>query len=91
VAYLYNAIASARLGKAEQAEASARKGILLDKEKRIPRLSYVLGLILIEKHEFGESAKYLRTYLELAPNAKDAAIVHEQLAKIEAAAAASPR
>src|ERR1035438_10342299 len=54
-AYLYHAIASARVGKIEQAEASARKGLLLDKEKRIPRLSYVLGLILIEKHEFSES------------------------------------
>jgi tetratricopeptide (TPR) repeat protein len=85
-AYLYNAIASARLNKMEQAEASARKGLLLDKEKKIPRLSYVLGLILIEKREFSESAKCLRTYLELAPNAKDAALVHEQLTKIEAAA-----
>lgn len=85
-AYLYNAIASAQLGKMEQAEASARKGLLLDKEKRIPRLSYVLGLILMQKREFSESAKCLRTYLELAPNAKDAAIVHEQLTKLEAAA-----
>ncbi|HTB10204.1 MAG TPA: tetratricopeptide repeat protein [Bryobacteraceae bacterium] len=90
-AYLYNAIANARLNKMEQAEASARKGLLLDKEKRIPRLSYVLGLILIEKHELAESAKYLRAYLELAPNAKDAPIVREQLTKIEAAAAAPPR
>jgi tetratricopeptide (TPR) repeat protein len=89
-AYLYNAIASARLNKMEQAEASARKGLLLDKERKIPRLSYVLGLILIEKHEFSESAKCLRTYLELAPNAKDAAIVHEQLTKIEAAATPHP-
>ncbi len=85
-AYLYNAIASAHLGKMDQAEVSARKGLLVDKEKRIPRLSYVLGLILIEKHEFSESAKCLRTYLELAPNAKDAAMVHEQITKIEAAA-----
>jgi tetratricopeptide (TPR) repeat protein len=85
VAYLYNAIASARLNKAEQAEVSARKGLLLDKERKIPRLNYVLGLLLMQKHEFGESAKCLRTYLELAPNAKDAAIVREELAKIEAA------
>jgi len=86
VAYLYNAIANARLNKAEQAEIAARKGLLLDKERKIARLSYVLGLILMQKHEFSESAKCLRTYLELAPNAKDAAIVHQELAKIEAAA-----
>jgi tetratricopeptide (TPR) repeat protein len=83
-AYLYNAIASAQLGKMEQAEASARKGLLFDKEHRIPRLSYVLGLILMQKHELAESAKCLRTYLELAPNAKDAPIVRAELTKIEA-------
>jgi tetratricopeptide (TPR) repeat protein len=90
-AYLYNAIANAQLNKMEQAEVAARKGLLLDKERKIPRLSYVLGLILMQKHEFSESAKCLRTYLELAPNAKDAAIVQQQLTKIEAAATSPPR
>ncbi len=90
-AYLYNAIANAQLNKMEQAEASARKGLLLDKDHKIPRLNYVLGLLLMQKHEFSESAKCLRAYLELAPNAKDAAIVHQELAKIEAAAATPPR
>jgi hypothetical protein len=45
----------------------------------------------MQKHEFSESAKCLRTYLELAPNAKDAAIVQQQLTKIEAAATSPPR
>lgn len=85
-AYLYYAIANAQLHKMEQAETAARQGLRLDKERRVPRLNYVLGLILMEKHEFSESAKCLRAYLELAPNAKDAAAVHEQLTKIEAAA-----
>ena len=89
-AYLYNAVANARLNKMEQAEVAARKGLALDKERKIPRLSYVLGLILMQKHEFSESAKCLRTYLELAPNAKDAAIVHGELTKLEAAAATIP-
>ncbi len=89
-AYLYSAVANARLNRTEQAELAAREGLRLDKERKIPRLSYVLGLILMEKHEFSESAKCLRTYLELAPNAKDAAMVHEQLTKIEAAATAVP-
>jgi tetratricopeptide (TPR) repeat protein len=91
VAYLYNAIANAQLHKMDQAEVIAREGLRLDKDRRIPRLSYVLGLILMEKHEFTESAKCLRTYLELAPNAKDAAAVHEQLTKIEASATTPPR
>jgi tetratricopeptide (TPR) repeat protein len=85
-AYLYNAVANARLDKVEQAELAARQGMAVDKEKKFPRLSYVLALILMQKHEYSESAKFLRTYLELAPNAKDAIVVREELAKIEAAA-----
>jgi tetratricopeptide (TPR) repeat protein len=90
-AYLYNAVANARLDKVEQAELAARQGLRLDKERRLPRLSYVLGLILMQKHEYSESAKCFRTYLELAPNAKDAAIVREELTKIEAAASTPPK
>lgn len=86
-AYLYNAVANARLNNIEQAELAVRQGLRLDKERKIPRLSYVLGLILMQKHEFTESAKCLRAYLELAPNAKDATLVREELTKIEAAAA----
>ncbi len=85
-AYLYGAIAKANLNKVEEAELAARQGLRLDKERKIPRLSYVLGLILMRKHEYGESAKCLRTYLELAPNAKDAAVVRQELTRIEAAA-----
>jgi tetratricopeptide (TPR) repeat protein len=90
-AYLYSAIANARLNKMEQAELAARQGLRLDKERKIPRLSYVLGLILMQKHEYGDSAKCLRTYLELAPNAKDAAIVRQELTRIDAAATVPPR
>ena len=85
-AYLFNAVANARLNKVDQAEAAAREGVRVDKEKKFPRLSYVLALILMQKHEFGESAKCFRTYLELAPNAKDAPAVREELARMEAAA-----
>jgi tetratricopeptide (TPR) repeat protein len=85
-AYLYHAVASARLDKVDQAEHSAREGIRLDKDRKIARLSYVLGLILMQKHENIESAKCFCAYLELAPNAKDAPMVREQLAKLEAGA-----
>ena len=45
-AYLYNAIANARLNNADDAERAARVGLRIDKEGRVPRLRYVLGLIL---------------------------------------------
>jgi len=89
-AYLYNAVASARLNKVEEAERAVREGLRLDKEQRIPRMNYVLGLILMTKKEYAESAKCFRRYLELAPNAGDAAIVRQQLPKLEELAATPP-
>jgi tetratricopeptide (TPR) repeat protein len=86
-AYLFNAVANARLNKPEEAERAVREGMRLDKEQRIPRLNYVLGLILMDKKAYAESAKCFRKYLELAPNANDAAIVRQQVPKLEELAA----
>jgi len=86
-AYLFNAVANARLNKMEEAERAARAGLRLDKEQKIPRMNYVLGLILMEKKEYAESARCFRKYLELAPNANDAAVVRQQLPKLEELAA----
>jgi len=82
-AWLYNAIAKAHLGLVEEAEHSAREGLRVDKEQRIPRLSYVLGLILLAKRQFVESAECLRNYLKMVPNARDADVVRQQLAEFE--------
>ena len=86
-AYLLNAVANARLNRPVEAEKAAREGLRLDKEFRIPRISYVLGLILMEKKEYAESARCFRKYLELAPNANDAAVVRQQVPKLEELAA----
>lgn len=90
-AYLYNAIANARLNHMEAAEHAAREGLRLDKDHRVPRLRFVLALILMGKNENTESARYFRAYLELAPNANDAAAVRQQLRQLDAAAAARPQ
>jgi tetratricopeptide (TPR) repeat protein len=82
-AYLINAIANARLNRIEAAERAARAGLEVDKERKIPRLSYVTGLILLQKEQYADAAEYLRAYLELAPNARDAAVVREQVAKLD--------
>jgi tetratricopeptide (TPR) repeat protein len=90
-AYVFNAVANAKLNNMEGAEHAAREGLRVDKERKVARLSYVLGLILAQKREYAESAKLFRAYLELAPNAADAAIVRQQLPQIEQAAGGSPR
>jgi len=89
-AYLINAVANANLNRIDAAELAARDGLRVDKERKVPRLNYVLGLLLINKQQYAESAKYLRAYLELAPNARDAAAVREQVAKLDRQAETGP-
>ena len=90
-AYLYNAVANARLNRTEVAERAAREGLHIDKEHTIPRLNLVLALILMGKNQNAEAAGYFREYLALAPNANDAAAVRQQLSRPDAAAAARPQ
>jgi tetratricopeptide (TPR) repeat protein len=90
-AYLLNAIAKARLQRLDDAERAARAGLLIDQNRRMPRLSYVLGLILAQKRQYAESAERFRDYLKYMPNAKDAEIVREQVAKLDQAAVADKR
>ncbi|MGO9009029.1 MAG: tetratricopeptide repeat protein [Bryobacteraceae bacterium] len=90
-AYIYNAVANARLNHTDAAERAAREGLRIDKDHRVPRLNLVLALILMGKSESAEAAKCFRDYLALAPNANDAAAVRQQLSRLDAAAAAQPR
>ena len=90
-AYLYNAFANAQLNKFAEAESAARKGLALDKERKLPRLNYVLGLLLMQKRDYAGAATCLRSYLEMAPNAPDAAAVRQELTRIEALASSSGR
>jgi tetratricopeptide (TPR) repeat protein len=90
-AYLLNAIANARLGRMDEAERAARAGLLIDHNRRMPRLSYVLGLILAEKHQYAESVEQFRDYLKYMPNARDAETVRQHISKLEQSAVAAKR
>jgi tetratricopeptide (TPR) repeat protein len=90
-AYLFNAIANSKLNRTAEAEAAARAGLRIDRGHGVPKLSFVLAMILMGKHENAEAVQRFREYLALAPDAKDAAAVRQQVSQLEAAAAAKPR
>lgn len=81
--WYYSSVANYYLAHYEEAERSARKGIQADVEHRIPKLEYLLGVILARKHEFQGATEHMRNYVRLAPKAPDVAQVNEQIAKIE--------
>jgi tetratricopeptide (TPR) repeat protein len=91
LAYLFNAIASASLGKVEVAEKSAREAIKVDASRQFPRAEYVLGLILVDKHDYDGALALLRSYIQRAPNAPDAARIKMQISQVENLARAQPQ
>jgi tetratricopeptide (TPR) repeat protein len=81
--WYYNSAANYYLAHYDEAEKGARQGIQTDVEHRIPKLEYLLGVILARKHDFQGATEHMRNYVRLAPKAPDIAQVNEQIAKIE--------
>src|SRR5437667_3784108 len=82
-AYFYNAVANYKLNKIEDAEKSALKAEHLDLRNRFPQLHLLLAEILARKNNYAMAILETKTYLDLAPQAKDADQVREKLAKLE--------
>ncbi|HVO79608.1 MAG TPA: tetratricopeptide repeat protein [Terriglobales bacterium] len=81
-AWFFNAVSSYFLQNFERSEKSARQGIRVDEEHTIPKLEYVLGMVLMEKHEYQEAAVHMRQYLRLVHNPADVGEAQKQLAEI---------
>ena len=88
--YFLDSVAQFNLKHVDEAEKSAREALKLDPQNRIPAINHVLGVILATKGEFEAAAGFMKTYLKLAPNARDAAQVKQQLAEVEKVAQAQP-
>ena len=73
--------------KEDGAEGAARKAIALDKEHKLPRAEYVLGLILAEDGNYAEAIAHLRRYLALEPRASEAPAVRSRIKALQASEA----
>jgi tetratricopeptide (TPR) repeat protein len=82
-AYFYNSVANYKLNRIEDAEKSALKAEHLDLRTRFPQLHLLLAEIFTRKNNYATAISEIQTYLELAPHAKNADQVREQLAKLE--------
>ncbi len=88
LAFVFNAIANAQLGRLDDAEKSAREAIKLDKNHQIPRAEYVLGTILADKRDYNDALPLMKSYIEHAPNAPDSETVKKQISQVETLAKA---
>ncbi len=82
-AYFLNSMAHLNLKNNSEAEKSAREAIKMEYWRKRPQLEQILGLALAFQNQYEEAAVHLRRYLELTPNARNAALVREQLSRLE--------
>ncbi len=78
-----NAVANYCLRRFDLAERSALRGLDIDAQHRVPKLEYVLGLVLLEQHEPRGAAEHIRSFLRLTQNSADTAFVQQQLEELE--------
>jgi tetratricopeptide (TPR) repeat protein len=81
--YFLNSVANFNLKNFEAAEKSALEAQKLDTKHRNPKIDQIMGLLLIEKRDYPAAAEQLRSYLQFAPSAPDAAQVRQQLAELD--------
>jgi tetratricopeptide (TPR) repeat protein len=90
-AYFLSAFANFYLNRLDAAERSSREVVKLDSDRSIPRARYVLGAVLIEKHDYAGAAEQLREYVDIAEPGPDVARAKEMLAQLEARLGAGSR
>jgi tetratricopeptide (TPR) repeat protein len=81
-AWLLNSLGNFYLHNLPEAEKSARRGLKVDDQHQVPKLEYLLGMILAQKHEYPEAALHVQNYLKLATQPAEVASAQKQLDEI---------
>ena len=81
-AWFSNAISQYGQGNLVAAEKSARRGLQIDSEHRVPKLEYLLGLVLIEKPAYDEAVQHIQAFLKHATQTSDVAEAQRKLDEI---------
>lgn len=81
-AWLRNAVGNYYLQNLPEAEKSARHGMKVDDQHQVPRLEYLLGVILIQRRNYTEAATHIQNYLKVATQPSEIEAAQKQLAEI---------
>ena len=81
--WFYNCVSKYHLGNLDAAESSGLQGVKVDRQHRIPKMEYVLGTILAQKHDYPGATQHLGNYLVLSPDGPEAEDARRQLAEVD--------
>ena len=83
IAYFLNGVANYYLRNLDAAEKTVRQGIKVDDGHRIPKLHYLLGMILLQKGDYQGASASLKQYLQLTKQPAEIAEAQKELTEIE--------
>jgi tetratricopeptide (TPR) repeat protein len=83
--WLYNSIANYYMQNFDKAQKSAESGLNIDPKHQVPKLEYILGIVLAQKHDYPNALVHVRNYIRLVPNAPDIQIAQQQASELEKA------
>jgi len=81
--WFLNSAAYFKMGNAKQAEESVTRGLRLDPKHQVPQMEYLYGLILATKQDYKSASEHVSAYLQLSPQASDAAGARSALAEFQ--------
>jgi len=88
--FLYSAVANYNLRKSETAQKNIERARALDSRHQFPEIEHMAGVILASRQDYVAAVEHFRAYLQLAPNAGDAASARTRLAEAEKMTAQAP-
>ncbi len=89
-AWFFNALGYYNQHILEPAEKSARQGIHIDVEHRLPKLQLLLGAVLVRRQKYNDAADHLRQFLQMVPNGPESDLARRQLEEVMQLASANP-
>ena len=81
-AWLYNGYANFYMGRMADAQKSALAGLKIDPEHRVPKLEYLLGMVLMEVKDYPGATTHMQTFLKVVSDPREIAEAKKQLAQI---------
>ncbi len=81
--WLLHGIAQYNLKDYEGAETSARSGLKVDPDHRVPWLEHLLGLMMAGKHDYVQAAEHMRAFVRYSTQPAELAEGQKLLAEIE--------
>jgi len=81
-AYFFQGVSNFHLKNFDAAEKSARQGLRVDDSHQIPKMEYLLGMVLMQKGDYAGATDHMTQYLHLATQPADVAEANKELAEI---------